>query len=319
MITKILESIEYVVENSKHVRVNELNLQEFCKQLKTLKYFHWLEKSPCLLTLSKEKYLNFLFILNSISFCYWPLPKWAIIETGVKIDGAWGMICALMKAIRNGYPITDFNYLNEITFETFEDLFRTDEGRLPLLEERYKIIKALSKEMINSFQGNPFLLLRDSDKDINILLEKLINHFPFFEDIASYGSQQIYFYKKAQLLISDIDYLFKDDPMYGFENTNQLTACADYKIPYVLRNRQILEYSQELDRKINNLTTILTGSEEEIEIRAYTIWVVEKMKNYLHSIGNKVMSTQLNDYLWLLSQDKNLFRMPYHRTITTKY
>ena len=55
------------------------------------------------------------------------------------------------------------------------------------------------------------------------------------------------------------------------KNISELTACADYKLPFVLRRLGIFSYLDYLADKIDNQETIDKDSEEEIELRANTI------------------------------------------------
>ena len=98
----------------------------------------------------------------------------------------------------------------------------------------------------------------------------------------------------------------------GLEN---LTACADYKLPQVLRRYGILSYSPDLAYKIDAQIPLRKGSQEEVEIRANTIWAVELMKKALKKRLPGVDSIHVNDHLWLLSQQKGF----YHLTRTTAY
>jgi len=98
-----------------------------------------------------------------------------------------------------------------------------------------------------------------------------------------------------------------------------LTACADYKLPQILRKLEILNYSRELAEKVDNKIELKKGCEEEIEIRASTIWTVKFIENELEKKIPKIDSLHVNDHLWLMSQNKSLGDKPYHRIRTTAY
>lgn len=121
------------------------------------------------------------------------------------------------------------------------------------------------------------------------------------------------------MLVSDIYQLFGGEGYGDLLNVDQLTACADYKLPRVLRRLGILEYSEELAKQVDNKIEITKDSEEEIEIRANTIWAVELIRQGLLQIGQKVMPIGINDHLWLMSQNKLSDDRPYHLTRTTAY
>lgn len=100
---------------------------------------------------------------------------------------------------------------------------------------------------------------------------------------------------------------------------NQITACADYKLPQILRKLEILEYAPILVEKIDNEIEIKKGSPEETEIRANAIWAVEFIKEEVKKRNPQIMSFQINDDLWLATQEKFDGDKPCHRTRTTAY
>lgn len=98
-----------------------------------------------------------------------------------------------------------------------------------------------------------------------------------------------------------------------------LTACADYKLPWILRKLGILSYSESLAREVDTKVEIPHGSEEEVEIRAGTIWANELIKQKLKKRIPKIDSIHINDHLWLLSQARLPNDKSYHLTRTTAY
>ena len=126
----------------------------------------------------------------------------------------------------------------------------------------------------------------------------IVENFPSFEDSSIYKGRRVYFYKRAQLLISDIFQAFDGHKFGKLRNITELTACADYKLPFVLRRLGIFSYSYYLTDKIDNQIQIDKDSEEEIEIRANTIWVVElikqKLKKKIPHVGSISSSLSLS-------------------------
>jgi hypothetical protein len=49
---------------------------------------------------------------------------------------------------------------------------------------------------------------------------------------------------------------------------------ADYRVPQILNEYKILEYTKELQQTIENKVELCSGCEEEVEIRAATIIAV---------------------------------------------
>jgi hypothetical protein len=113
--------------------------------------------------------------------------------------------------------------------------------------------------------------------------------------------------------------MFKGEDFSDFGNIVDLTACADYKLPQMLRKYGILEYAKELSEKIDNNTELLAGSEEEVEIRANTVWAIELVRSGFQDRGIDISAMDINDHLWLLTQKKYPDDKPYHLVRTTSY
>lgn len=228
------------------------------------------------------------------------------------------MIAALERALKEGKPILDASYRENITKLEFANILKGN-TEIPLLDERYNIFKETGTSLNKLYQGNFANLVKQAEGNINALLELLVIALPSFRDVSMYKGREIYFYKRAQLLISDIFQMF-DGKNYGsFSNASELTACADYKLPQALRKFGILEYSQSLANKVDNKIELTHGSEEEVEIRANTIWAVEYIRRELQPRMPNISSTEINDHIWLYTQTKYPNDLPYHLSLTTAY
>ena len=182
-----------------------------------------------------------------------------------------------------------------------------------MFEERLKILKENGAILEQKYKGEFANMIEKVNKDA---LKKLLNlitfEIPSFNDFAIYKGREIFFHKRAQLLISDIYRTFGGKKYGNLRNIEQLTAFADYKIPQVLRKLGILEYSSHLASKIDKKIHILFGSEEEIEIRANTIWAIEIIKEKLKPKIPSIKSFDIDSYLWFLGQNKSFDDRPYH-------
>ncbi len=315
----VLETTKFVVDNAKHVKINPEKINEFCNHFEESHINHWIKQAPYNLAQLKGKdQLHFLLVFNSTSFSYWGDPKWAVEYRGEKFDGSWGMIAALGKAVENKVPVLDMKWLSALTEEEFEKITK-GKVRIPLFKERVAILKEVGSILAERYKGDFINLWKEADGDAMKLLKLIITTFPSFNDFSSYKGKIIYFHKRAQLLVSDIYQLFEGSGYGKLKNISQLTACADYKIPMVLRKTGILSYSESLARKVDVGVEIEHGSEEEAEIRASTIWANELIKQNLKKKIPAINSIYINDHLWLLSQTKSADDRPYHLTRTTAY
>ncbi|MBI2109428.1 MAG: hypothetical protein HYT93_04645 [Parcubacteria group bacterium] len=316
---KILETTRFVVDSSKSVKINNENIATFCKTFQHGNLPHWLSGSPIAFSHLKDiDKLNLLLVFNSTSFCYWGDPKWTLEWKGERYDGSWGMIAAIMRAIEEGVPILDIEYRSAISKEEYQKILRGN-AEIPLLEERWKITKEVASILLEKYDGNFVKFVQAAKGNATKLLGLIITNFPSFEDVSLYEGKKVYFYKRAQLLVEDIYQTFGAEGFGDLSHLEEFTACADYKLPQSLRKLGILTYATELEKKIDTFVQIPHGSSEEVEIRANTIWAVEKMKTELGKNGKQTPSIGINDHLWLMGQTKNPNDKPYHRTLTTAY
>lgn len=315
---QVLKSIKPVIEKSRFVKINKENLLKFCSDFRLKKMPFWLDNAPFdLPKLNEKEKINFIFISSSLDFCFWGKPKWKVEYKGNFYDGSWGLLAALTRAIEKGFPILDFEYLTNIPEKDLKEIFKGS-VKIPLFKERLNILRENGRILIKKSDGDLENLLKKAKGDALKLLNIITKNFPSFNDFAIYKNKKVFFHKRAQLFIADLYRMFKDK--FGkFKNVDKLTALADYKIPQVLRKLGIFEYSSQLAEKIDGRILIPAGSQEEVEIRANTIWAIELMKKEVKKKIPNIKSFDIDSYLWLLSQKKSPGDKPYHLTRTIFY
>jgi len=203
--------------------------------------------------------------------------------------------------------LTDFNSITE------------DNSKMVLKEIRVETINEVAEKMIEFFNSNVEMLIKRANYDAITLQELILSKFNSFSDTAIYNGKTVYFNKRAQLLTADLNYILELNGQQSLTNIDKITACADYKIPFILREFGILEYNEHLSAIVDNKIVIEKGSKEEIEIRAFAIWAVELMKKEYKKQSVFLRSNQINDFLWLISQIKSPRYKPYHLTLTNSY
>lgn len=317
--SKVLETTKYALEKSKYVKINQDKIAELAKSFQHGNLAHWLNSSPLNFShLSDDEKMNLLLVFNSTSFCYWGEPKWTIEYKGESYDGSWGMIAAILRAIDNGKPILDAKYRAQISEQDYQEIMEGN-VEIPLFQERLKIIRDVSSHLLEEYDGDFVKFVKKANGNAIKLVELIIKSFPSFDDTSIFYGKEINFYKRAQLLVADIYQLFGGEGYGNLSNVDQLTACADYKLPQSLRTLEILSYTKSLADKVDNKIPLIHSEQEEIDIRTSTIWAVEFIRQELEKIGKQVMPIGINDHLWLMGQDKNKHEKPYHRTLTTAY
>lgn len=314
MLSKVIDSCQFVVDNAKHVKINYDKVDALIEELSSFENIHYLTKVPYpIYDMELKDLINFLLIYDALDYSFWGTPKWTIQVEDRELDG--GM--ALMHCIYNLFAGRDsrdvYNELENMSYEEFATLFKGN-VEIPLLDKRYRTVKDIAK-IVNGYMNGSFydyIKGMTSDREIFAVL---IEFFFNFHDARTYQKHIIHFYKLAQLLTSDILHVLKIKEGMSVDYTN-LSGCADYKIPQVLESFGILEYDEELSQLIDSRTEILENSSYEIEIRASMIIVI----NYLWELtGGEIAHIDINDFIWSKGQDKSKKYRPYHLTRTTSY
>jgi len=315
---QILNEIQYVVHNSKNIKINFDTIKKIAEKFEPKSKVKWTDAIPFKIpNLTKEQQISFYFVLNSINFSYWGEPKWTIKYQDMEVDGCVAMIACLYRAIEEGYDILNSEYLKDITQEDLKYILRGN-IEIPLFNQRLKILKEIGQVVYDDFDSNFENILEESDYDVIKLLKIITTKFSTYNDCSTYNDKAIQFHKRAQLLISDIFELLKDTDK-TITNINILTAFADYKIPQLLRKINILTYSQELSNITDNKQEIPLNDPKEIEIRANMVWAIELLRKEINKRYPDINTIEVNNYIWLLSQEKSKGDKPYHLTRTIAY
>lgn len=314
MLDKVLESSKFVVENAKHVKINYGKAESLIEELLKFNNVHYLTKVPYdIYGMSTKDIVNFLLIYDAIDFSFWGDLKWAIVVNGKELDGGIALLHCIYNLFKDKNSIDVYRQLEVMSLEEFKNILKGN-VEIPLLEERYKIVRNIAKVVNKKMEGNFYNYVKDINYD-QVLFNIIIENFKNFEDIRTYQGRIIYFYKLAQLLTSDILHVIKIKEGKEVDYSN-LLGCADYKIPQVMQAFGILEYDEELMSLLDSKTEIKENSEYEVEIRASMLVVI----NYIwERVSRMIDRIDINDFIWSLGQDKTKDYKPYHRTRTTSY
>ena len=301
ILEKIDESIKYVKDNSKYVKINYDKIDELINEGHFNNVSYWLDSNPFgLLDMPIRDVINFLLIYHTIGdYCFWGEPKWEIDTENGKLDGSYAILYILINRYKNKY---DFN-MSMLSFSVMLD----GNVEIPLLMERYDCLCEMNR-YLRKLKNDFYDEIKDMNDD-KTLFNYIISKLSYFKDECSYKDEKIYFYKRAQLLTSDL--------LQGIDvDYSNLFGCADYKIPQVMRCLEILEFDKELENKLDDKIELEYGSEMEVEIRANDLVVID----YIYQkLNRRITRMDINDYIWLLGQDKSKINKNYHRTKTIYY
>ena len=315
---QIIESLLPLTENMRFVTIDREKLSAFCSHLHGRHFLASAWDQDFIYPPLDKSGIDYFLVFNSINFCYWGSPKWTVTYRDHDRDGAWGMLAALTRALEEEHPILEGDYLAGLTQG---DLTRILRGNvtIPLFPQRLNILREAGKVLAAGFEGHFHHLLEAAEGSAVKLVNLLVENFPSFDDSVDWEGHHLLFYKRAQLGVAMLGERWHAHKIDLFGDLDQLTVSADYKLPQVLRNLEILKYAPPLARMIDEKRRIPANSREELEIRAATIMAGEIMTELLQKRIKGVTPQHVDRLIWLAGQKKTSRDKPYHRTLTIAY
>ena len=105
----------------------------------------------------------------------------------------------------------------------------------------------------------------------------------------------------------------------NINNLHMLTGFADYRIPQVLLSWDCLDIETELKEKIINKTELISGSEEEIEMRCTVLSAIKAIQEIFKENGKSIDAYKVDWFLWSYGEARKDKLLPHHRTRTIFY
>jgi hypothetical protein len=323
--TPVLQSVLPVVEASRHVRTNT---DEIARVAGWLAYepFGWPQAAlPFDLGGDPGVLTDYQLFLNTLNFAF------SDFATGVKYEAErdgrlWsdseGMVANILNALDAGVPVLTGAWQAGATREDLARLF-TGTIEIPMLDERTAILNAVGAALVDRYQGRwanwvascaPSMYAEGAG-----LLERLPAEFPRFRDISILDGREVRLFKLGQLALWNLHTSHQATGVFAVRDLSNMTAFADYIVPVALRLMRILEYSPELEHRINEGEEIPRDSGEEIEIRAHTLYATALLTEAVNAIrpaGERLVIPQLD---WRLWKTYHAASWPHHLTRTIMY
>lgn len=267
---------------------------------------------------------NWVLLLDALNFCFWSLPgrpRWRVAWRGQTLDGYAALAAALTRAVEEGKPLWDARFLAGMDAEALGDILRPEDGAppIPLFDERLAHAREVGRVLLERYDGAFTAAIDQSGMRAVALARLLADEFPSFRDVAPWQGRLVPFLKRAQICVADLHAAFHGQDWGAFPDLGRLTAFADYKLPQLLRARGVLAYAPSLAARVDGYVLIPAGSEEELEIRAATVWAVELLRRALLRWGVDRTASAIDYRLWAESQAPDPAMPPYHRTATIYY
>lgn len=315
----VLEDARFVAERARHVSIDDQAVEavgaDFARREVPVPVWndqlHFTDHTP--------RTANYLLLLDALNFSFWGEPRWYIEYKGQSLRGYWALAASLKRAIEEGLPVDDARFMANITPEQLRHILRGT-GDIPLFEYRVAHMREVGTQLLALYDGQFTNAIERANGSAVALSRLVARDFPNFEDVSPYHGRPVRLYKRAQILSADLFGAFGGKAWGAFHDIGELTAFADYKVPQVLEKLGLMRYTPELEAKIRNREILPHHSEEEVEIRAVTIWATERLRQAMAAHGRSVMAIEVDWLLWDMGltiqppKDK-----PYHLTRTTAY
>jgi hypothetical protein len=324
---RVLETTRLVVDASRLVTIDRERVEAVAEQLAgepeaVADWSHELHPPAH----DDVELANLVLVLDALNFCFWNIPdtgrpRWRVTYGGQQYDGYWALAVALRRAVESGIPLADPEYLATLTEDDVATILAGDPGSdpIPLLHARLEHLREVGRTLLARWDGQFLEAINEAGGSAAKLVREVLAGLPSFRDTAPWNGHEIRFYKRAQILVADIFGAFDGKGPGAFHDLQTLTAFADYKVPQVLRQHGILRYDPALTARIANYQLIPPDSDEEIEIRAATIWGVELLRQALAQRGRELPAYAIDLSLWQSGQSLQASSEPYHRTLTVFY
>lgn len=267
---------------------------------------------------------NWVLLLDALNFCFWGepgKPRWRVSWRGQSHDGYDALAAALSRAVEEGRPVWDAEWLASLDAATLADILRpeADCPPIPLFAERLTHAREVGRVLRDRYEGQFANVVEDAHWDAVTLALALEREFSSFADVAEWQGQPVPFLKRAQICVADLRAITGGSGAGDIHGMERLTAFADYKLPQLLRRFGAIVYAPELAAQVDSYTLIPAGSAPEVEIRAATVWAVELLRRGLTRHGVERNAADIDYRLWSESQTKTPDERPYHRTRTIYY
>jgi len=313
----IRDGARWVAENARHVRIEAERIPAYARSL-PLDRIGLLGFDPEIHYIGDEEgTVAYILTLDSINFGSGYFPQ---LKKRAGSSGYTTIASSLTEFFRREGPIPpeglariDPDWCARILGQDITDPVI---GELMGLYAR--ALNDLGRALIDRFDGRFLSLIEEAGRSAGRLIDLLAEQ-PFFRDVADYRGRKVPFYKRGQILASDLSLAFDGSGPGRFDDIDRLTIFADNLVPHVLRMDGILTYESALSERIEKGELIEPGSEEEVEIRACAVHAVELIVSSLREEGTGVSPREIDLLLWNRGQSQRYKERPRHRTRTVFY
>ncbi len=200
----VLDSVRPVVEAARDV---SLDLDRLAEHAGWMAYEELPPPAfllPFPLELDRDGIVDFVLTATCINFAFTDFEtrvRWEVEHDGRALADADGMHYCLQRALAEGVPVTDGEWLTTVTEEQLREVFRGGNSELQLLDERARIWREVGDVAGRALRRAVLERLRVGRDAATAFLDVLTRDFPRFDDRAVYDGADVRFWKLAQLSV----------------------------------------------------------------------------------------------------------------------
>lgn len=195
-----------------------------------------------------------------------------------------------------------------------------------MLDERLDCLREAGRVLYEQYRCNFANCVAAADGMAAALVNLLVRDFACLRDEHDFQGKPVRIHKRAQILVADIWACFNGQGHGKFQDIEQITMFADYRIPQMLHSLGCLMFSPPLQSRIKRKEQIESGDKWEIELRGCSIWAVELIRRQIvrdhpdADVNSVLIDTFLYDTLKEKEAAGDMIDMiPHHRTRSIWY
>lgn len=222
--------------------------------------------------------------------------------------GAFVTVKAGVERLFDAQPDLNSAWLAALTTDDVARLFQL-EGKPALsgfVEQLTSVCRELGGELVKRGLSTVSAFLQTfftaaSQQTAANLVKHLVETFPItFNDAHTVRGRSVIFYKKAQLVVGELYHRFRaEDKRFCFPDADdELTAFIDNVIVACLRKDKLVVCNSQLEEMLEAQQPLLSGTEEEVCLRAAACLAIETVVATARQNGQQVTSCEVGNWLW---------------------
>ncbi len=313
----ILPSVVRVVDRLQHVTINEAAVGRFAKALADGPRIAGPEDNALLFRGTRAECANFCLLCDALNFCFWSDQGWELEYHGTLWTRTHAMIAGVLRAIECDRTWLDADRWRNASADDIATIF-AGSGSIPLPDDRLRIMNETGAVLADRFGGQFIKVVEEADEDASRIVATLAEAFLSFRDVAVHMGDSVVFLKRAQICVADLHRTWVANGLTGIDGLSKLTVFADYRLPQLFRHVGAMVLDDQLAANVDAEREVVAGSIEEIELRAVTIWIADRLVQQIRRMGHRIDAWELDYTLWLKARSPEVC-VPHHRTISIYY